>query len=1476
MKPDGVSMDNPELTEVAATAEFSVSQDNAIEPTPSPTGPTENEVSSDNAPKTNGDAEPQVNLHAFPSKKQVAFKTQASPRPKTHPHAARTQHPLNHAQFSTNNTNSGNKKPVKLILAAPATKNTVAVAPFSQIQTVVGEKRPVGSGASGTTSSASATARNGSRTTTGNGRPGTSTGMKPSASVAARVGSGVVPRTGKPSASVAARVDSGVVPKTGKPSTSVAARVDSGVVPKTGKSSTSTVTRVGSGAVPKNRSTTANSASQAASAPRPGKAVGSSSAAAVSSGSRSAPATSRPGNNCPSKLMSNATSKTAASRITTVPSTGRSRATQPLLAAATAKTDVNRPPSAALSKRPAVPSVATKPPASGKTTKPPASGKATSSKWDANFQKVNPTVSQTKQPRSVPTKSSSGVSLKPSAAQKSPLKRTPSASPANKSTNGNRAKPTQAISPISFVKNTKAPNCGPSVKDQSDAVATPMVGVAEPLEMIAQEPTSAPIVAEVGMPQISTEDFPLATPAPSLSPEMPPPNETGKNGSVSPQVSGTSKLPTPKVPSPPEILSQSFDVSSHQTLSLSKAIPATSKSVVTQVVPPSGLNDEEEEEEREGSQLVSVSEMSGTTQATEESRPGSAGQASGSAWRAGGAFLSELDSFSGSQQGASELSAPGVLEGTESMDDLGEGSLKGATDMEGASAGSPDFEKLPDIPVNEYEEDDDDEDKVCDMDMGSEKTDELLRQRYDNAVDDDDEDVEMASEGVTESGLESYGNADEDDFPEDERVDNLNRLAHLPPPPQLPSAPGAQWDRPNPFAESREESVHLQTLPGPVPHFGQVEAAESPSLDPRQSESEIPLKAPAQVLLEMSPDVHVQENQALPLPFTHESQMVPDSCTAAPQPTPGATSFLVCSESVTPEGLCNSDQEGAPQIQQALVTSPQPDAGVHVSGDNPEIKAPTMAADELLRGVVNALASNPSSSSGTEDEASDTEGEALLEDSLETTMVEKHNMTVEVQSPTQRCLSTVEEVEELDSIGQSIHDATPPSVTSLASSGLDSATTASNAQSTDHGCVKSPGIFSLEELQEESMELWDSARAGLTEQQYINCGKGGVDSAEEARGSEQAQTPDVLNSAAEKPEDVHPAYYSTICEKTDNSFSEFTTPPHRWRHGDPQATMPRLTCADLPPRKSGQQALSPQLRRLEQHQRQLMEMQQRREQQSRPLEGAEQERKRTEEEEQKRKKDEAEEEIKRNEREMRNEVEEVGEKDKLLREGVATATKEGEREAEKGEIAHVEGRTVAVEMSTEEALKRHELELQLQQQQAELKQRQQIMQWQQELEDQQHSPSPTMVPSPSSGLCTIYEALENSDEELDGLDRDCCERRPKPGFKDGDKTPSNGDHSSAELPAAPLDLDWGAKVAMVQQLINQTLLLNGDGCSSLLLLPGGTGGTLSPLESSLWPNLLPPISPPSATVTSVSSFSPEAVGSSPQGEWTVVELETHH
>ena len=169
--------------------------------------------------------------------------------------------------------------------------------------------------------------------------------------------------------------------------------------------------------------------------------------------------------------------------------------------------------------------------------------------------------------------------------------------------------------------------------------------------------------------------------------------------------------------------------------------------------------------------------------------------------------------------------------------------------------------------------------------------------------------------------------------------------------------------------------------------------------------------------------------------------------------------------------------------------------------------------------------------------------------------------------------------------------------------------------------------------------------------------------------------------------------------------------------------------------------------------------------------------------------------------------------------------------------------------------------LQLQLQQQEHWQRRQILQWQ--LKQQQQRRSPPAILSPSSGLCTIYEAMETSEEEEEEeveRDRNMARRL-----------------EMTQRPLPPQYLEWGRKVDMVQQLINQTLLLSGDGgCPPLLLLPMGTGGTLSPLESSLWPSLLPPLITPSATVTSISSFSPDSQGSSPPGDWTVVELETQH
>lgn len=203
-----------------------------------------------------------------------------------------------------------------------------------------------------------------------------------------------------------------------------------------------------------------------------------------------------------------------------------------------------------------------------------------------------------------------------------------------------------------------------------------------------------------------------------------------------------------------------------------------------------------------------------------------------------------------------------------------------------------------------------------------------------------------------------------------------------------------------------------------------------------------------------------------------------------------------------------------------------------------------------------------------------------------------------------------------------------------------------------------------------------------------------------------------------------------------------------------------------------------------------------------------------------------------------------------------------------------------------EKQRRELLQLQLQQQQHEHRHRRQVLQWQLELEQQyrmqqkqiqqqqqlRRSPTGVML-SPSSGLCTIYEAMETSDEEDET--HGAREERNKNMQLAGKRAPMSAQRQLCPVP--PQELDWNRKVDVVQQLINQTLMLSGDrGCPPLLLLPVGSGGTLSPLESSMWPNLLPQFGPPTATVTSVSSYSPDSRGSSPTSDWTVVEVETQH
>lgn len=920
--------------------------------------------------------------------------------------------------------------------------------------------------------------------------------------------------------------------------------------------------------------------------------------------------------------------------------------------------DVSRPAPVATTKKPtATTSTATKktePSKPAATSRPDPVSKRPPPTKAAELKTSRPKTQES--PKHPPAKKAAPPTTRPAATNRQALGRTPPVSPASKALGSSppqaakRPKPTQSVLPFTATRkkaiqiiNTATAEAAPTAAAVSAAAtvtaATATVAAAAIIAEPAEVPAAAQTQAEAAVPEMPpavAEEIPTVslvedTPAEMVPPAaldaavVPSPPQSPVRAAVSPPppTQGLAESPAPLVvaqeqsSAPVEAVIQTLASSPQQEPSeepvhlIPDQTPSTSKApppvaaISHPLTSSSNLNEEEEEEEedeeeREGSQQVSVSDMSGTTQPTEESRPGSAGPAGASALRAGGVLLSELDSeeVSCSQQGASELSAPGVLEGTESLDDLGDGSLKGAIDMEGASAGSPDFERVPDIPANDFEEDedDDDEDRVCDMDMGSERAEDPQRARHDNEVEEEeDEDVEMASEGVTESGLESYGNADEDDFADDERLDNLNRAAQQPPPPPplLPSVPAAQWDQPNPYPDPWAQPLqplqpwqHLQDHSQPFYPAVVSPAPVSPSTYPWQADSETPTRSPAQAWLELGSAPFVPQNQETsrhssiqveppkPEPQTEMNKSSPAPMqTLAPAllPVPGMSqSSTMSSETSTPEELRDYNREGKlhSHAAQAPVLSLQPDPedqdlGIHLErgdGEGDE-EAETLPADEVLGGPATAPTSNPSSSSTTEDEASDTEGEAQLEDPMDGRGSD--DVAFDIRPPTLHSVSALEEGEEAGpeegEVCGAREDTTPPSANSAASYGFDTMTTASNSntQSTGEGCSKSPGIFSLEELPEEAKEsrliqelsqgpqsLPSQPGSNRAEQHYMQCWQEGAQPAEdtgEGNGSEGASYPPSTLTSQQRPEDdptdTQPPYYSAICEKTENSLA---------------------------------------------------------------------------------------------------------------------------------------------------------------------------------------------------------------------------------------------------------------------------------------------------------------------------------------------------
>ncbi|XP_072925517.1 uncharacterized protein [Hemitrygon akajei] len=127
-------------------------------------------------------------------------------------------------------------------------------------------------------------------------------------------------------------------------------------------------------------------------------------------------------------------------------------------------------------------------------------------------------------------------------------------------------------------------------------------------------------------------------------------------------------------------------------------------------------------------------------------------------------------------------------------------------------------------------------------------------------------------------------------------------------------------------------------------------------------------------------------------------------------------------------------------------------------------------------------------------------------------------------------------------------------------------------------------------------------------------------------------------------------------------------------------------------------------------------------------------------------------------------------------------------------------------------------------------------------------------------LSTIYE-VESAESEETRLEDDCdseeLQKQDLPCFE----LLEDSNDRVLSLQIEP--------VGVVQQLINHTLLLSGDGVKLQSKV------MVDKAELSKWTDLISPLDDSTASITSVTSFSPEDLSSS-QGEWTVVELETHH
>ncbi|XP_077590156.1 uncharacterized protein prr36b isoform X2 [Stigmatopora nigra] len=584
--------------------------------------------------------------------------------------------------------------------------------------------------------------------------------------------------------------------------------------------------------------------------------------------------------------------------------------------------------------------------------------------------------------------------------------------------------------------------------------------------------------------------------------------------------------------------------------------------------------DEDEDQRRLGHQLSSMMTDMSTSQPSEEFqiRPTAFGSSSG--WHCDD-LLSGMDSedvsscTSSRQQGISDMSSAqhtAILEGTQSSDALIDSSLRGS-EGDGNFMGSPNVETLAN------EEDDEEDERVDEMDLSSERAEEhhKLFEQQERDEYEDDEDVEMHSEGVTES----CENAEDDDFNEEVHLDNLNRVD-----PPLCVPPTTSWGQTNPFSDTwaQPQSASMPSVSSP-----------SPFSDHGAGESESPTQSPAQTGLDCSPpffaplaghDSNQQQSfyeMDTSVPEDSQKMLTPATVGMSQSNASSAAAMAARSgsETSTPEELrdydsssgveSRSDKQHTP-VPALVQTDMEQDLGIHLEkGDGEEEEAETLPADEVLgTGPPTAPASAPSSPTTSVDEASDTEGEMQINDPDAPAMDE----CTGIDSPTLKCnLAALEENEEAGEMpaGEGEEDGggtTPQSGKSVASYGFDCTTSNSNAHSMAESCGKSPGIFSLENEEHLSEEAKDPSlikeltlppaaaadlvgqpvdlmplsfpedkQHSLDDHHYMIGDEITDQHQEEVDPLEASHHLGPLESA--NTEDSQPSYYSTICDKTD-------------------------------------------------------------------------------------------------------------------------------------------------------------------------------------------------------------------------------------------------------------------------------------------------------------------------------------------------------